>query len=163
MCGPETLSEEELKRNRADMPLRNHLDGELNWSGAGREVDKIVAPLLSAGNWGGTAFTWRNIEGFVNAASKQKWLEVHGGAHCGASTTAWTYRSGSSATSLKGENNGWDKQPKCRSRSGAPGTSSAAPRDEWPLARTQWTKFYLDSKARSFSPQAAGNHRPRRI
>ena len=41
--------------------------------------DKITVPLLSCGNWGGKALHLRgNIEGFVRAASKQKWLEVHG-------------------------------------------------------------------------------------
>ena len=163
VCGPETLSEEELKRNRADMPndlLRNHLDGEYYWSQAGK-LDKIVAPLLSAGNWGGNGLHLRgNIEGFVNAASKQKWLEVHGGAHWAEfySDYGLDLQKRFFGYFLKGENNGWDKQPKVQIQIRRPGQTKFPLRheNEWPLARTQWTKFYLDSKARSLSPQAAG-------
>ena len=59
-------------------------------------------PLLSAGNWGGHGLHLRgNVEGYVRAASPQKWLEMHGLEHwtqfytdygCGS-------RSASSATS----------------------------------------------------------------
>ena len=44
--------------------------------------DKIVTPLFSAANWGGQGLHPRgNFEGFVRAASKQKWLEAHGIEH----------------------------------------------------------------------------------
>ena len=47
---------------------------------------------------------------------------------------------------LKGEDNGWDKQPKVLLNIRHPG-EKFVPRaeNEWPLARTQWTKFYLHS------------------
>jgi hypothetical protein len=39
-------------------------------------------PLLLAGNWGGEGLHSRgNFEGFANAASERKWLEVHGIEH----------------------------------------------------------------------------------
>ena len=44
--------------------------------------DKITAPLLTAANWGGQGLHPRgNFEGFVRAASKDKWLEAHGIEH----------------------------------------------------------------------------------
>ena len=52
-----------------------HRDHSADW-------DKITVPLLSCGNWGGNSLHLRgNIEGFVRAASEQKWLEVHGDRH----------------------------------------------------------------------------------
>ncbi len=41
-----------------------------------------MTPLFSAANWGGQGLHPRgNFEGFVRAASKQKWLEAHGIEH----------------------------------------------------------------------------------
>ena len=68
-------------------------------------------PFLSAGNWGGAGRHLRgNVEAFVQAASEQKWLEIHGLEH-------WTefytdYGVGLQHRFfdhfLKGEDNGWD-------------------------------------------------------
>ena len=77
--------------------------------------DKITAPLFSAANWGGQGLHPRgNFEGFVRAASKQKWLEAHGIEH-------WThfYTDYGREQQLRffdyflhGKKNGWAKQPK---------------------------------------------------
>ena len=49
---------------------------------ASADWSKVTVPLLSAANWGGQGLHPRgNFEGFMRAASKQKWLEVHGGSH----------------------------------------------------------------------------------
>ncbi len=84
VCGPETLSEAELARNRCvfgDEILARPLDDDYHkarspvWS-------KITAPLLTAANWGGQGLHPRgNFEGFGRAASPQKWLEAHGIEH----------------------------------------------------------------------------------
>jgi predicted acyl esterase len=43
---------------------------------------RVKAPFLSAANWGGQGLHTRgNFEGFMRAASREKWLEAHGGAH----------------------------------------------------------------------------------
>jgi hypothetical protein len=53
---------------------------------------------------------------------------------------------------LKGENTGWDKQPPVQLQIRYPGEKFVI-RDEkeWPLARTEWTKFYLDPVNRSLA------------
>ncbi|MBO0828988.1 MAG: hypothetical protein J2P24_14540, partial [Streptosporangiales bacterium] len=53
---------------------------------------------------------------------------------------------------LKGEDNGWESQPPVQLQVRHP-RERFVPRaeNEWPLARTQWTKFYLDPKDRSLS------------
>src|SRR5882672_4196241 len=41
--------------------------------------EKVTVPFLSTANWGGQGLHPRgNFEGFVRAASKEKWLEAHG-------------------------------------------------------------------------------------
>ena len=60
-------------------------------------------------------------------------------------TTASRCRSGSSIIFLKGEKNGWDRQPRVLLNVRHPGEKFVQRHEnEWPLARTQWTRFYLD-------------------
>ena len=151
VCGPDTLSEDELARNRANMPddlLRNYLDGPYYWELAG-DLSEIKIPLLSAGNWGGQGLHLRgNIEGFLTAASEQKWLEMHGGAHWAEFYT--DYGVGIQKRFfdhfLKDEKSGWEEQPRVQIQIRRPGQVRFEGRNEneWPLARTKWTEFYLD-------------------
>ncbi len=87
-----------------------------------------------------------NFEGFLRAGSKQKWLEVHGDTHF----TLFYAKYGQDLQRqffdrfLKGIDNGWDKRPKVMLQVRHPGEKFVArAENEWPLARTQWTKFYL--------------------
>ncbi|MGV6872965.1 CocE/NonD family hydrolase [Pseudochelatococcus sp. B33] len=158
VCGPDTLTDEELARNRADMPadlLHHNLDGEYYWSQAG-DLSKIVVPLFSAGNWGGQGLHLRgNIEGYLGAASKQKWLEMHGGPHWVEYYTDYgvDLQKRFLGYFLKGEETGWDKQPKVQLQIRRPGQTRFPVRaeNEWPLARTQWTRFYLDAETKALT------------
>src|SRR3954463_2741905 len=77
-AGPETISDEELARNRADTvgePKRRELFDEY-YAQRIADFGKIDVPLLSSGNWGGIGLHLRgNIEGWLAAGSQQKWLE----------------------------------------------------------------------------------------
>jgi predicted acyl esterase len=150
VCGPDTLSEEELERNRCDFgaEIRSHaLDDEYHKDRSPVWSD-IDVPFLSAANWGGQGLHPRgNFEAFLRAASPNKWLEVHGIEH-------WTHFYTDYGRELqlrffdhflKGADNGWDKQPKVLLQVRHPGEVFVErAENEWPLARTQWTKFYLD-------------------
>jgi predicted acyl esterase len=113
-------------------------------------------PLLSAANWGGQGLHPRgNFEGFMRAASKDKWLEAHGGSHWAPFYTDYGVKLQKRFFDffLKGENNGWDKQPKVLLQVRHPGEKFVErAENEWPLARTQWTHFYLDPKNKRLSP-----------
>jgi predicted acyl esterase len=149
VCGPETLSEEELARNRADFGavIRSHpLDD--NYHKARSPIwSKVTVPFLSAANWGGQGLHPRgNFEGFVRAASKEKWLEAHGIEH-------WThfYTDYGREQQLRffdyflhGRKNGWDKRPKVLLQVRHVDKFVERAENEWPLKRTRWTKFYLD-------------------
>jgi uncharacterized protein len=149
VCGPETLSEEELARNRCDFGreiLAHPLDDDYHkarspvWS-------KITVPFLSAGNWGGHGLHLRgNVEGFVRAASRQKWLELHGLEH-------WTHfytdygrllQKRFFDYFLKRINNGWADEPRVRLQVRRLDGFVERLEHEWPIARTRWTKLYLN-------------------
>ncbi len=163
VCGDEDLTEEELAANRVDFggDLRAHplLDDHHRERSA--ELERIQIPLLSAANWGGQGLHLRgNVEGFLRASSPQKWLEIHGREH-------WTeyYTDYGVALQrefldhfLKGVDNGWDRRPpvllQVRTTDG--GFIERA-ENEWPLARTRWTRRYLDVEDLSLQaePRAA--------
>jgi len=157
VCGPETLSEEELAKNREDMWgafLSRPLDDEYYKERSG-DLSKVNVPLLSAANWGGQGLHPRgNFEGFTRAASKDKWLEAHGGSHWAPFYTDYGVKLQKRFFDyfLKGEANGWDKQPKVLLQVRHPGERFVErAENEWPLARTQWTHFYLDPKTKTLS------------
>jgi predicted acyl esterase len=150
VCGPETLSEDELVRNREDLwanVLARPLDGPYYRERSG-DLSKVMVPLLSAGNWGGQGLHPRgNFEGFMRAASKQKWLEAHGGSHWAPFYTDYGVKLQKRFFDyfLKGIQNGWDKQPRVQLQVRHPGEKFVLRHEnEWPIGRTQWTKFHLD-------------------
>ena len=108
---------------------------------------RVKVPFLSAANWGGQPLHPRgNFEGFVGAASKKKWLEVHGIEH-------WTHFYTDYGRNLQlrffdyflhGKKNGWDKQPPVQLQVRHIDRFVERAENEWPLKRTKWTRFYLD-------------------
>jgi predicted acyl esterase len=156
--GPKKLSEVELARNRVEpleSPRKEHtVDGEHYVS---RQVDfsKIKVPLLSCASWAGFGLHQRgNFEGFLQSASEQKWLEVHPGKH-----EEWFYLPYGYELQkrffdrfLKGKQNGMDQEPRVLLNVRYPGEKFVRRQEnEWPLKRTQWTKFYLNAGNMSLS------------
>jgi uncharacterized protein len=166
VCGPETLSEDELARNRADMwagVLQHPLANDDYYRQRTGDLSKVVTPLLSAANWGGQGLHPRgNFEGYTRAASKQKWLEVHGGSHWAPFYTDYGVKLQKRFFDyfLKGAKNGWDKQPRVQLQVRHPGEKFVERHEsEWPLARTQWTKFHLDPEGMRLSPKPPASER----
>ncbi|MBI2199269.1 MAG: CocE/NonD family hydrolase [Candidatus Rokubacteria bacterium] len=151
VSGPPTLTEEELGATRRDFYedcYRNPLATDEYWRSRMPDWSKVTVPLLSAANWGGQGLHPRgNFEGFMRAASRQKWLEVHGIEH-------WTHFYTDYGVGLqkrffghflKGEDTGWKKQPKVVLQVRHPGEQFVERHEsEWPLARTRWTRLYLN-------------------
>ena len=160
VCGPETLSENELIRNREDMwgeLLSREMDGPY-YRERSADLAKVAVPLLSAANWGGQGLHTRgNFEGFVRSSSKDKWLEVHGGSHWAPFYTDYGRKLQLDFFDhfLKGKQNGWDRKPRVLLNVRHPG-ERFVPRheNEWPLKRTQWTRFYLDPEHLLLSKEA---------
>lgn len=160
VAGPETLPEAELEACRvvpADSAEAHPFDDGYHrrrspdWS-------KVTVPLLSAGNWGGQGLHLRgNLAGFQEAASSQKWLEIHGLEH-------WTefYTDYGIALQrrffdhfLKREANDWPQQPPVQLQVRTVHGFVQRGEDAWPLARTQWTLFHIDADRRTLSQEAA--------
>ena len=166
VSGPDTLSEEELGANRCNLgaEMRAHpLDDEY-WRAKTPDWSKVEVPFLSSNNWGGQGLHPRgNCEAFMRAASKEKWLESHGIEH-------WTefYTDYGVALQkkffghyLKGEDTGWKDQPRVLLKVRHPGEKFVErAEDEWPLARTNWTKLYLQAEGHllgAAAPEEAGS------
>ena len=159
VCGPETLSDEELARNRCDFGseiLAHPLDDAYHkarspvWSA-------ITVPLLSAANWGGQGLHARgNFEGFRRAASSQKWLEVHGLEHWTEFYTDYGVRLQKRFFDcfLKGADKEWSAQPRVQLQIRHIDRFVERHENEWPLARTRWTRLYLDLAERSLHGDA---------
>ncbi len=162
VCGDETLSEKELEENRCyfgEEILSHPLDDKYHQERS-PIWEKIKVPLLSAANWGGQGLHTRgNFEGFMRAASEQKWLEAHGIEH-------WTHfytdygrdlQKRFFAYFLKGEKNNWEEQPRVQLQVRQDdGTFKERHEDEWPLAGTEWTKFYLQPSGNMLSVEKSG-------
>ncbi len=148
VCGPETLSQEALAQNRCDFGneiLAHPLDDDYHRARS-PDWSKIKVPLLSAANWGGQGLHPRgNFEGFVNAASRDKWLEAHGGEHWTSFYTDYGVRLQKRFFDrfLKGVRNDWDRQPRVQVQVRHIDRFVERHESEWPLARTQWTRFHL--------------------
>jgi uncharacterized protein len=149
VAGLETLPPQVLAKNATDPAgeaLRRPLIDDYYRD---RMVDfaRIAAPLLSAANWGGQGLHPRgNYEGFLAAGSTQKWLEVHGDTHF----THFYSEYGIGLQKrflgrfLQDRDTGWDRQPRVSLNIRRPGERfTLRAENEWPLARTRWTKMYL--------------------
>jgi len=150
VCGPEIMSDDELAKSRTNFgaEIAAHPMDDGYHKARSPVWEKVVTPLFTAANWGGQGLHPRgNFEGFVRAASRQKWLEAHGIEH-------WThfYTDYGREQQLKffdcflhGKKAKWARQPKALLQVRHPGEKFVSrAENEWPLKRTRWTKFYLD-------------------
>jgi predicted acyl esterase len=133
--------------------MRHNLDSDW-YHGRRADWDNIDIPFYSAGNWSGMGLHLRgNTEGFMRAASKHKKLRIHAGTHYHSYYTEegredqlrffdyW----------LKDIDNGIMTEPpvKLLIRKGGHGNYQWRSENEWPLKRTEWTRFYLQPHAKA--------------
>jgi putative CocE/NonD family hydrolase len=133
--------------------VTQNLDSEF-WHMRSADWSRTTVPFFSVGNWTGMGLHLRgNIEGFVNAASKHKKLRVHSGTHF------HPFHSEEGRLDqlrffdywLKSQDTGIMDEPpvKLMIRTGGGNASTYKFRfeNEWPLARTRWTKMHLKINA----------------
>ena len=156
VSGPITLTEEELGANRNDFGedcFSHKLDTDEYWQSRMPDFSKIQVPLLSSANWGGQGLHPRgNFEGYLETGCEEKWLEVHGIEHWTEFYTDYGVNMQKKFFGhyLKGEDTGWPDQPRVLLQVRHPGERFVERHEsEWPLARTQWTKYYLNAKTHS--------------
>jgi len=122
------------------------------------QPERIKVPFISAGNWGGLGLHLRgNVIAFEQAASGQKWLEMHTDTHFAsmylAEAVALQMRFFDHF--LKGENNGFDREPPVLLTIRDPRGFVRRKEAEWPLARTQWVRYALDASTLALRPDGA--------
>ena len=163
VCGPDTLDDATLEANRCafgDDILAHPLDDAYHrvrspdWS-------RVTVPLLSAANWGGQGLHPRgNFEGYMRAASPQKWLEAHGIEH-------WTHFYTDYGRNLQlrffdhflkehgqaGSGSDWDQQPPVLLQVRHVHGFEERAEDAWPIPRTCWTEFALDLQDATLAAQ----------
>jgi uncharacterized protein len=119
-------------------------------------LSAIQIPVYSSGNWGGFALHGKgNIEGFQQVSSSHKWLQMHTGTF----VKSFYGKEGVEDQKrffdkfLKNVDNDMLSIPpiKLAIRHGSGDQYTWRYEHEWPLARTQWTPFYLDGKTNSLS------------
>ena len=135
------------QKNTLHFWLNNNLDSGA-FSGSQAQWDKITVPFLSVGNWTGFGLHLRgNTEAYMRSNSPHKKLRMQNGTHVHPFYSAegrqdqirffdyW----------LKDIQNGVMDEPpvKLAIRKGGDKVEWRYEK-EWPLARTQWTKFYFD-------------------
>ena len=167
--GPDTiegdLSEEELAQNRQDQTIdneNNKFRDDLYYASKEYSMSDIQVPLLSVANWGGTLLHLRgNVEGYTHAGSELKYLRFVTGRH----DLPFYYKEQVELQQsfldafLKGDDRvGWSTGEASKVdivlRKGDVGFNNAEAEKkferrtehEWPIARTQYIKYYLTSQ-----------------
>ncbi|RFU23732.1 hypothetical protein B7463_g12606, partial [Scytalidium lignicola] len=158
--GPEPqqgpLDEAELAKMRVDLPVDNRKHryrDDPRYAGANLNLQDVKVPVLSVANWGGVGLHLRgNVNGFLHAASEFKYIRFIVGRHdlpFYLDEEVEVQRSFLDAF-LKGDDRvGWSKKGQVPPvdlllrKGDDPAKFTRRAELEWPLARTQYTNFYL--------------------
>ncbi len=162
-AGPETLSEEELKANRFDLHgdyISHPFDDEW-YATRTPDLSKVDVPVLSCANWGGAPLHPRgNFNGFMKSSSRQKWLEIHGLEHWSLYYTDYgnDLQMRFFERFLRGDDSAFPDEPKVMLNVRHPG-EKFVPRgeDDWPIPRTEWTKFHFEPVGQILSETPSAN------
>ena len=148
-CGDQDLTDEELFANRCDLAkeiIEHPFDDDWHFLHSS-QPEKIQVPTLSAANWGGLGNHQRgNLYAWAATGSDKKWLEVHNGTHWSGFYTEY----GRSLQKrffdyfLKGEGDWQTQPPVSLNIRQVDGTVKLRGENEWPLARTEWSRQYLE-------------------
>lgn len=170
VTGDVELPTAELLAGRADVAADNAAHEFLDeyWRERSADTTAIRIPFLSAGNWGGHALHLRgNLSAFERSPSPDKWLEIHGREHWAMfyADYGFTLQRRFFDWYLKGEGDWLETQPRVQLQIRYPDdTFVTRAEDEWPLARTNWTRWYLTADSglagSSDNPSFAATYSP---
>ncbi|MFC1860891.1 CocE/NonD family hydrolase [Chloroflexota bacterium] len=143
-----------------NLPLmqKEHPLFDVYWEDKQAKLSKIKVPMYVGASWSTQGLHNRgSMEGFKQSTSKYKWLEVHG-------RKEWEYYYTREVIErqkrffdyfLKGIENGWLETPCVRLEVRERFFDGLFRfENEWPIARTDYTKLYLDGREKklSYSP-----------
>jgi hypothetical protein len=123
------------------------------------KLELISVPALICASWSDKGLHTRGtFEVYRRIASKDKWLYTHGGAKWNRfySEDGLAYQKKFFDHYLKGIQNGWQDTPRVRLEVRETRDEYAVrPENEFPLARTEYKKLYLNARDGSLIPQSA--------
>ena len=121
-------------------------------------LEHIAVPALICASWSDKGLHTRGtFEVYRRIASRDKWLYTHGGMKWDRfySADGLAYQTKFFDYYLKGEQNGWQTTPRVRLEIRETRDEySVRFENEFPLARTQYRKLYLDAVDSSLKPTA---------
>ncbi len=143
---PQNKEVEDLISEQQEHPLLDEF-----WEQRRPTLTNITVPMFVCASWSTQGLHNRgSFEGFKQAASKDKWLEVHG-------RKEWEYYYSREVLErqklffdcfLKGIENDWRDRPRVRLEVRERFFQGQIRfENEWPIARTTYTKLYLDGEA----------------
>lgn len=148
---------EDIMAMIAKYPLMNSY-----WHDKAAKLDRIEIPAYVVASWSNFVHTPGTIAAFRQIPSKDKWLRVH-------NTMEFTDQYSPEGREdlhrffdryLRGIQNGWERTPRVRLSILDPGGTDEVnrPESEFPLARTQYRKLFLDAEEGklSFNPVTQG-------
>ncbi|KAH7232252.1 Alpha/Beta hydrolase protein [Fusarium redolens] len=150
-CGPNYV--EDWIKNHEEHPL---YDDYHRSKDKYETLSNITAPVYAVIDWGDHGMHTRGcLNGWTGVSSKDKWLEIHG-------RKKWRYFFEEESVSrqdaffkkyLKGEESEVDSFPRVRMEvRDRAWQGMFRGENEWPLARTKYTKCYLDSGSMQLGP-----------
>ncbi len=121
-------------------------------------LERITIPTLICASWSDKGLHTRGtFEVYRKISSKDKWLYTHGGRKWERfySEDGLNYQKKFFDHYLKGMENGWQNTPRVRLEIRETRDEyTVRPEKEFPLARTQYKKLYLDARESSLSLQS---------
>jgi len=150
MCGPNRMEDNGAMIQK--YPLMNAY-----WNDKIARVENIEIPAYVVASYN-PLHTYGTFDAYRRMSSRDKWLRVH-------NTQEWSdYYNPENIEDLrrffdrylKVIKNGWERMPRVRLSVFDPGGTDEINRSEkeWPLARTQYQKLYLDGSTSTLSPEA---------
>ena len=165
ITGEQTFDAATLADNRADLvnDLRTHAFEDEYYRERTPRLDQVNVPVLATDDWSDQDLHLRGtIHGFLNAASPNKWLEIHAGGQFD-DTAAVELQRRFLDFHLKGTESGWREQPRVQLaiRHVADGTvvrkiPEILNASEWPIPGTEWRSWYLDFRQNLLTAEPSG-------
>ena len=154
VSGDVNMTNRQLTQNRVefekDILAGHEMLDDYYKSHSVQDLGKVLCPTLSCGNWGGHGLHLRgNVEGFMRAGAREKFLEMHGNTHFSLfySDYGMKLQKQFFGYYLKGENTGWkDRKPVALQIRHIGEKFVERFEDEFPLARAKYTRLYLNPK-----------------
>lgn len=126
------------------------------WEDKAARVEKIKIPAYVVASWTNLLHSRGTLDGFRRLSSNDKWLRVHNTHEWGDYYTPENveYLRRFFDRYLKGIQNGWESTPRIHLSVLDPGGVDQVnrPEKEFPLARTQYQKLFLDASTGTLSP-----------